>query len=138
MALGPKDFSASVGAAPEFDLLLTPNLSVLFAARVAGLLPQGFIGSIGESSDTHKLRETAAHSRLLGFAGALAFHPTQVAIFIEAFSPSAQELGWVRDVIAAENNAAARGLSAFSLDGKMVDPPVVRRIHETLALAGSN
>ncbi|TIO32256.1 CoA ester lyase [Mesorhizobium sp.] len=138
MALGPEDFSASVGGSPEFDLLLTPNLSVLFAARAAGLLPLGFIGSIGEFSDTNKLRETAAHARRLGFAGALAIHPTQVVIFNEAFSPSTQELQWARIVVAAENDAAVRGLSAFSLNGKMVDPPVVRRAHEILALAGSN
>ncbi|BCH12587.1 hypothetical protein MesoLj131c_68450 (plasmid) [Mesorhizobium sp. 131-3-5] len=37
MTLGPEDFSAAVGGTPEFDLLLTPNLSVLFAARAAGL-----------------------------------------------------------------------------------------------------
>ncbi|MER9083153.1 CoA ester lyase [Mesorhizobium sp. M0895] len=138
MALGPEDFSAAVGGAPEFDLLLTPNLSVLFAARAAGLLPLGFIGSIGEFSDTHKLHEAAAHARRLGFAGALAIHPTQVAIFNEAFSPSAPELEWARDVVAAENDAASRGLSAFSLNGKMVDPPVVRRAHEILALASNN
>ncbi|MER9108052.1 CoA ester lyase [Mesorhizobium sp. M0848] len=135
MALGPEDFSASVGGSPEFDLLLTPNLSVLFAARAAGLLPLGFIGSIGEFSDTDKLREAAMHARRLGFAGALAIHPTQVAIFNEAFSPSAQEVEWADRVVAAENDAATRGLSAFSLNGKMVDPPVVRRAHEILALA---
>lgn len=138
MALGPEDFSAAVGGAPEFDLLLTPNLSVLFAARAAGLLPLGFIGSIGEFSDTHKLRETAVHARRLGFAGALAIHPTQVAIFNEAFSPSEQELEWAHSVVAAENDAATRGLSAFSLNGKMIDPPVVRRAHEILALASDN
>ncbi|MCV3211478.1 CoA ester lyase [Mesorhizobium sp. YC-39] len=134
MTLGPEDFSAAVGGAPEFDLLLTPNLSVLFAARAAGLLPLGFVGSISEFSDTHKLRKAAAHARRLGFAGALAIHPTQVAIFNEAFSPSAQEIEWAHKVVAAENDAATRGLSAFSLNGKMIDPPVVRRAHEILAL----
>lgn len=138
MALGPEDFSAAVGGSPEFDLLLTPNLSVLFAARAAGLLPLGFIGSIGEFLDTHKLREAAVHARRLGFAGALAIHPTQVAIFNEAFSPSADELEWARRVVAAEYDAATRGLSAFSLNGKMIDPPVVRRAHEILALASNN
>ncbi|RUW67066.1 MAG: CoA ester lyase [Mesorhizobium sp.] len=138
LALGPEDFSAAVGGAPEFDLLLSPNLSVLFAARAAGLLPLGFIGSIGEFSDTHKVREAAVHARRLGFAGALAIHPAQVAIFNEAFSPSAQELEWARRVVAAENDAATCGLSAFSLNGKMIDPPVVRRAHEILALASNN
>ncbi|RWN24310.1 CoA ester lyase [Mesorhizobium sp.] len=138
MALGPEDFSASVGGVPEFDLLLTPNLSVLFAARAAGLLPLGFVGSIGQFSDADKLCEAARHARRLGFAGALAIHPTQVPIFNEAFSPSAQEVEWARDVVVAENDAATRGLSAFSLNGKMVDPPVVRRAHEILALASNN
>lgn len=78
------------------------------------------------------------HARRLGFAGALAIHPTQVAIFNEAFSPSADELEWARRVVAAENDAATRGLSAFSLNGKMIDPPVVRRAHEILALASNN
>ncbi|MDX8510036.1 HpcH/HpaI aldolase/citrate lyase family protein [Mesorhizobium captivum] len=137
MALGPEDFSAAVGGSPEFDLLLAPNLSVLFAARAAGLLPLGFVGSIGEFSDTDSLREAAAHARRLGFAGALAVHPTQVAIFNEAFSPSAQELQWANCVVAAEHDAATRGMSAFSLNGKMVDPPVVRRAHEILALASN-
>ncbi|CCV10449.1 hypothetical protein [Mesorhizobium sp. STM 4661] len=85
MALGPEDFSAAVSGTPAFDLLLTPNLSVLFAARAAGLLPL---------SDTDELREAAVRARRLGFAGALAIHPTQVAIFNEAFSASAQELEW--------------------------------------------
>lgn len=138
MALGPEDFSAAVGGSPEFDLLLMPSLSVLFAARAAGLLPLGFIGSIGEFSDTDKLREAAGHARRLGFAGALAIHPTQVAIFNEAFSPSAPEVEWARRVVAAENDAAMRGLSAFSLNGKMIDPPVVRRAHEILALASNS
>ncbi|TIW38235.1 MAG: CoA ester lyase, partial [Mesorhizobium sp.] len=109
MALGPEDFSASVGGAPELDLLLTPNLSVLFAARAAGLLPLGFVGSIGEFSDTHKLRAAATHARRLGFVGALAIHPTQVAIFNDAFSPSEQEIEWAHRVVAAQNDASAQG-----------------------------
>ncbi|ARP68102.1 CoA ester lyase [Mesorhizobium sp. WSM1497] len=135
MALGPEDFSAAVGGVPGFDLLLAPSLAVLFAARAAGLLPLGFIGSMGEFSDTYKLREAAAHARRLGFAGALAIHPAQVAIFNEAFSPSAQELEWARRVLAAQKDAAGQGRGAFAFEGKMVDPPVIRRAQE-IAAAG--
>ncbi|CDX45270.1 Citryl-CoA lyase [Mesorhizobium sp. ORS 3359] len=138
MALGPEDFCACVGGVPEFDLLLGPNLSVLFAARAAGLLPLGFVGSIGNFSDKHRIRDTAVQARRLGFAGALAVHPTQVPVFNEAFSPSTQEKEWAHRVLAAENDAAARGASAFSLDGQMIDPPVVRRARELIALAGEN
>ncbi|WP_363663042.1 aldolase/citrate lyase family protein [Mesorhizobium sp.] len=133
MALGPEDFSASVGGVPELDFLLTPNLPVLFAARAAGLLPLGFIGSIGEFSDTGVIREAAAHARRLVFVGALAIHPKQVAIFNEAFSPSPQELEWARRILAAEKDATAQGRGAFALDGKMVDSPVIRRAREIIA-----
>ncbi|MDX8469747.1 CoA ester lyase [Mesorhizobium sp. VK23B] len=135
MALGPEDFSAAVGGSPEFDLLLAPNLSVLFAARAAGLLPLGFVGSIGEFSDIDKLREAATRARRLGFVGALAIHPTQVAIFNEAFSSSAQELEWAHRVVAAQTDFSARGRGAFALDGKMVDAPVIQRAREIIALA---
>ncbi|MER9159306.1 CoA ester lyase [Mesorhizobium sp. M0778] len=138
MALGPEDFSAAVGAAPDFDLLLGPNLSVLFAARAAGILPLGFIGGIGDFSNTQKFRQVATHARRLGFAGALAIHPSQVAILNEAFSPTVEELEWARRVVTANHQAAEQGNSAFAVAGKMIDPPVVRRAREMLALAGSS
>jgi len=137
MALGPEDFCANVGGSPEFDLLLQPNLEVLFAARAAGLLPLGFVGSIGEFRDTEKLHQTATYARRLGFAGALAIHPAQVTVFNEAFSPSAAEIEWAVNVTEAEQAGAKNGLGAFTFDGKMIDPPVVRRALQILALAGT-
>ncbi|CAH2405115.1 hypothetical protein MES5069_450065 [Mesorhizobium escarrei] len=50
----------------------------------------------------NKVRETAAHARRLGFAGALRFIERRVAMFNEGFSPSAQALKWARDIIASE------------------------------------
>ncbi|UCI31808.1 HpcH/HpaI aldolase/citrate lyase family protein [Mesorhizobium sp. B4-1-4] len=138
LALGPEDFSAAVGGVPNFDLLLAPNLAVLFAARAAGLLPLGFVGSIGEFSDSPKLLEIAMHSRRLGFAGALAIHPAQVAILNQAFSPATEEFEWARRVVAAQKNATGQGLSAFAVDGKMVDPPVIRRALEILSFERSS
>ncbi|BCH12530.1 hypothetical protein MesoLj131c_67880 (plasmid) [Mesorhizobium sp. 131-3-5] len=136
MALGPEDFCAAVGGSPDFDLLLQPNLQVLFAARAAGLLPLGFVGSIGEFQDTEKLQQCAAHARRLGFAGALAIHPAQVKVFNEAFSPCEAEIEWAQRVVEAEHAASKNGLGAFVVDGKMIDPPIIRRALQTLALAG--
>ncbi|WP_292593255.1 hypothetical protein [Mesorhizobium sp.] len=108
MALSPEDFSAAVGGAPEFDLLLTRTFLFFLPPARPAHSRWGFIGSIGELSDNQKFRETVAHAQRLGFAGALAIHPTQVAISNEAFAPSAQELEWVRRVVAAENDARCR------------------------------
>ncbi|TIL30510.1 aldolase/citrate lyase family protein [Mesorhizobium sp.] len=85
-------------------------------------------------SDTQKLRDVAIQARRLGFVGALAIHPTQLAILNEAFSPSAEEFEWARRVLAAERDAAAEGRGAFAVDGKMVDAPVVRKAREIIAM----
>ncbi len=63
-------------------------------------------------------------------------HPSQVAVLNEAFSPTEAELEWARRVVDGDRAARAEGRGAFQLDGRMVDPPVVRRAEEILALAG--
>ncbi|PBB41248.1 CoA ester lyase [Mesorhizobium sp. WSM3866] len=133
MALGPEDFSASVGGQPIPDLLSAPSLAVLFAARAGGQLPLGFIGSIGDFADLPKFRDTARQARKLGFAGAFAIHPAQVAILNEEFSPPAHELEWARRVVEAEQAARSQHLGAFAVDGKMIDRPVLLRARALLS-----
>ena len=136
MTLGPEDYSAAMGGVPEPDALLTPNYAVLCAARAAGILPLGFVGSIGAYSDIPAFAEMARRARRLGFRGALIVHPSQVGPLNDAFTPTPEELDWARRVVAADAAARAEGRGAFAIDGKMVDPPVVRRAEEILALAG--
>ncbi len=136
MTIGPEDFSAALGAVPGPEALLGPNLAVLCAARAAGLLPLGFVGSIGEFTDLDAFRATVAQARRLGFRGAMAVHPAQVAVLNEGFAPTEAELDWARRVVEGDAAARAARQGAFRLDGKMVDAPVVRRAEEILALAG--
>ncbi|MBP0446964.1 CoA ester lyase [Roseomonas sp. SSH11] len=136
MTLGPEDYSASMGGLPVPEALLAPNYAVLCAARAAGILPMGFVGSIGEFSDPEAFAEVARQARRLGFRGALVVHPAQVGPLNAAFSPSAAEIDWARRVTAGDRDARARGLGAFQVDGKMIDAPVVRRAEEILSLAG--
>jgi citrate lyase subunit beta/citryl-CoA lyase len=135
MTLGPEDYSAAMGGLPEPDALLTPNYAVLCAARAAGILPLGFVGSIGAYSDIPAFAEMARRARRLGFRGALIVHPSQVEPLNQAFTPTPEELDWARRVVTADAAARAEGRGAFPIDGKMVDAPVVRRAEEILALA---
>ena len=134
MTLGPEDYSAAIGGVPEADTLFTPNYAVLCAARAAGIVPLGFVGSIGAFSDLEAFAETARRARRLGFRGALVVHPSQVGVLNEAFAPTAEEVDWARRVVAGDRAARAQGRGAFQLDGRMVDPPVVRRAEEILTI----
>ena len=130
MTVGPEDFCAALGAVPGPDALLGPNLAVLCAARAAGIAPLGFVGSIGAFEDLEAFRAMVAQARGMGFRGAMAVHPNQVAVLNELFAPTAAELDWARRVLDGDRAARAQGLGAFRLDRRMVDTPVVRRAQE--------
>jgi citrate lyase subunit beta / citryl-CoA lyase len=136
LTLGPEDFSAALGAVPEADVLLGANLAVLCAARAAGLLPLGFVGSIGNFSDPDAFRTTVAQARRMGFRGAMAVHPSQVPLLNEGFSPTPAEIDWALRVMRADADARADHRGAFQLDGRMVDAPVVDRAKEILSMQG--
>ena len=135
MTLGPEDYSAAIGGLPVAETLLTPNYAVLAAARAAGILPLGFVGSIGDYSDIARFTETVRQARRMGFRGALIVHPSQVGPLNAAFSPTAEEVEWARLVVDGDRAARAQGLGAFQISGKMVDLPVVKRAEEILSLA---
>jgi citrate lyase subunit beta/citryl-CoA lyase len=133
MGLGAEDFALSVGMLPEPEGLFYPKQQMLFAARAAGILPLGFVGTVADYRDLDAFRETIRRSRRLGFAGASVIHPSQVPILNEAFRPSAAEVGEAERVVAAYEQANQAGLGAVALDGRMIDVPVVERARQLLA-----
>jgi citrate lyase subunit beta / citryl-CoA lyase len=127
LTLGAEDFATSAGILPEAEPLTMPKQMAVFAARAAGIMPMGFIGSIAEFHDLDAFRETIRRSRRFGFIGASVIHPSQVPILNEEFRPSAAEVEHASRVVAAYDKALAEGVGAVTVDGKMIDVPVVDR-----------
>jgi citrate lyase subunit beta/citryl-CoA lyase len=125
--LGAEDFATSAGILPEPEALSMPKQTAVFAARAAGIMPMGFIGSIAEFHDLDAFRETIRRSRRFGFIGASVIHPSQVAILNEEFRPSAAEVDHAGRVVAAYDKAYAEGVGAVTVDGRMIDVPVYER-----------
>jgi citrate lyase subunit beta/citryl-CoA lyase len=125
--LGAEDFALSAGILPEAEGLTMPKQMCVFAARAAGIMPLGFIGTVAEFHDLDGFRETVRRSRRLGFVGASVIHPSQIQILNEEFRPSRDEVDHARRVLAAYDEALARGVGAVTVDGKMIDVPVVER-----------
>jgi citrate lyase subunit beta/citryl-CoA lyase len=99
----------------------------VFAARTAGIMPLGFIGTVAEFRDLDGFRQTIRRSRRLGFIGASVIHPSQVPILNEEFRPNPNEVDHARRVLAAHDRALAEGVGAVTVDGKMIDVPAVER-----------
>ena len=77
--------------------------------------------------DPEGLRENSLVSKSNGFGGRFAIHPSQLEIINKAYLPSLDEIKHAKDVIVAFNKATAQGRGSTSLDGKVVDVPVVKR-----------
>lgn len=133
LAFGHLDFQADAGLACDSgELELVPvRLALVLASRRAGLAAP--VDGISPSTqDALQLSLDAARSRRGGFGGKLCIHPAQVAAVNAALAPSTLEIDWARRVQAAFE---AAGGGVFSLDGRMVDAPVLRLAQRTLAQA---
>ncbi|RZJ24432.1 MAG: CoA ester lyase, partial [Haliea sp.] len=77
-----------------------------------------------------QLEQDAARSRRSGFGAKLCIHPAQVAVVQAALAPTAAEIDWAQRVI--DGNLQSGG-AVFTLDGRMVDAPVLRLAERLLA-----
>ena len=85
--------------------------------------------------DLEGYRREAQVARRLGYLGKSAIHPTQVPIANAVFRPSDEEIAHSLKVVEAAREAAAQGVGAFTVGGRMVDAPFVRRAESVLELA---
>ncbi|MDQ0070474.1 citrate lyase subunit beta/citryl-CoA lyase [Variovorax boronicumulans] len=132
LAFGNLDFQADVGLACDADEaeLVPVRLALLLATRRAGL-PAPIDGVTPDWRDTQCLAIDTTRARRGGFGAKLCIHPDQVAPVHAALGPTADELAWAHRVIDAVCSA---GGGVVSLDGRMVDAPVVRLAERLLAL----
>lgn len=133
LSLGSEDFALDVGMAPEPDGLFQPSMEGVFAARAAGILPLGFVGSLAQYGDIGAFRALIERSAKLGFDGASCIHPAQVPILNQGFGVAADDVAHAERVIAAFAEAEAEGRGSFQLDGRMIDIPIVVRAERLLA-----
>ena len=114
-----------------------PKQQILQAARAAGILPMGTIGTLADFSDLAAYEKMVRRSAGFGFAGSSAIHPTQVLVLNRGFSPSPEEVADAERMVALDAQASAQGRGSFQIDGKMIDIPVVDRAKALLARAAA-
>ncbi|HUS13716.1 MAG TPA: CoA ester lyase [Chloroflexia bacterium] len=134
LAYGALDFVADLGGqwTPSGEASHYARARIAVAGRAAGLA--GPVDSVYPLlDDAEGLRRDAVAARVLGFAGKTLLHPNQIAIALEVFAPTADEIREATTVLTAFAEARARGESVVRLpDGRFVDPPVVRWAEQVL------
>lgn len=133
LIVGAEDLAMSMRMEVHEDALYAPNIMILLAARRAGILPLGFIGSVADYKDQDAFRRRIEQARALGFEGAFCIHPSQVPILNEGFSPQPDALEHAQGLMLAFEQARAEGRSAFAYKGRMVDLPIIEQARHLLA-----
>jgi len=133
LELGGEDFALSTGMVPDAETLAVPKQMILYAARAAGLIPLGILGSIADYADLDAYRITAERSLRFGFEGAACIHPSGVPILNAVFTPTDAQAAHAQRLVDAYAEAQRAGSGALSVDGKMIDVPVVERARKLLA-----
>jgi len=86
-------------------------------------------------NDDEGLRKETEYSKNIGFTGKAVINPRQIDIIHEVYQPTQEEIRKAYKIIAAFKKNKEAGIGVFSVDGKMVDAPVMTRAAYVLELA---
>jgi citrate lyase subunit beta/citryl-CoA lyase len=135
ITIGLEDYTADLGVqkTTEGSESLFARGRIVNAARAAGV--QASDSVYGDVGDIEGLRAWGVRSRAMGFEGMGCLHPRQIQPIHEAFAPTQAEIDKALKIVAAFEEAEARGLGVVSLGTRMVDPPVVLRAQRLVEVA---
>src|SRR5262249_44760098 len=107
------------------DLWHYPLFRLVQAARAHGLM--AIDGPFGDYGDADGFRAQAMRTAILGCEGKWAIHPSQVALANEIYTPPAKEVERAGAILAAMEDAQAKGLGAVALNGVLIDAASIRQ-----------
>jgi citrate lyase subunit beta / citryl-CoA lyase len=127
LTIGLEDYTADLGVVKTAmgAESLYARQRVVNAAHAVHV--QAIDSVYGDVADIDGLLRWGEASRAMGFEGMGCIHPMQIEVIHRAFAPSAAELEKALKIVAAFEEAQAKGLGVVSLGSKMIDAPVVHR-----------
>jgi citrate lyase beta subunit len=134
---GGEDFAASIGAVRTKDAveLLYARQAVIVACAAYGLQPIDIVTI--DYKDLDALKVESGFGARLGFSGKQIIHPNQVQAVQEAFTPSVEAIAYARRIVETFEASQKEGKGAYSLDGKMIDMPLLKNAQKVLARANA-
>ena len=137
IALGAEDYVRNLKTerSPEGIELLFARCSILQAARAAGI--QAFDTVYSNANNEEGFLAEAALIKQLGFDGKSLINPRQIELLHNLFAPTQKDVDQARRIIDAAEEAERNGLGVVSLNGKMIDAPIIDRAKLVLERAKS-
>lgn len=125
--LGAEDLTADLGIkrtkeGGEIAYARSKFASICRACRVDAIDTP-----FSDVNDMDGLMRDAAYAKSIGMTGKAAINPRQIDTIHAVYAPSKEEISYALRVMKAAEDAKAKGIGVFSLDGKMVDAPIISR-----------
>lgn len=135
IALGAEDFVTNMktNRSPEGIELLAARSNILLATRAAGIYALDTVYS-DVNNDEGLYNETKLIKQL-GFDGKSVIHPGQIDIVHKVYEPTKKEIDYSMRVLLAIEEAEKRGSGVVSVNGNMVDGPIVDRARRVIDIA---
>lgn len=134
ICIGGEDLAADLHArrSKRGHEILYSRERVVLCARAAGV--QCFDTVFTDVDDIDGLIKDAEFARDLGYDGKCIISPRHIDYVNEVFSPTEEEVSYAQQVVMAMEEGAREGKGAVSLNGKMLDAPVLERARQTLRI----
>jgi citrate lyase subunit beta-like protein len=135
LVFGGEDLSADAGMTrtPAGLEMLYARSALVMHAAAFGLQAIDMVQP--DFSDLQLLTTEANQGAELGFSGKQIIHPAQIEVVQRAFTPSERSIQQAMRIVEEARVALAEGRGAFTIDGKMVDMPVIKRAETVLSRA---
>lgn len=135
IALGAEDYVRDIRTERSADgiELLFARCTILQAARAAGI--QAFDTVYSDANNEAGFLQEAEHIKQLGFDGKSLVNPRQITLLHNLYAPTQKDVDHARRVVEAAKAAEREGLGVVSLNGKMIDSPIIARAHLVLSRA---
>jgi len=131
-AFGAEDFTVDmdVERTENGTEVFLPRAMTAMAAVSVGITPLDVVYTNFRDSDG--LQRDIKVGQSLGYKGKFAIHPSQIPLINDSYTPSSSMVDYARRVVEVFNEAENKGRGATSLDGQMIDVPVVKRAQKVL------
>lgn len=135
IALGAEDYVTSLKTRryPDGMELMAARSQIVIAARAAGIYALDTVYS--DVDNEEGFRREVQLIKQLGFDGKSVINPKQIKPVHEIFAPTEQEIRKSINIVTAARDAQKQGIGVISLNGKMIDKPIIARAERTLQLA---
>lgn len=135
LAFGGEDFATDLGVkrTKQGEEIDYARKKLVVVAKALGKLAIDTV--FVDTADIDGLRAESEYVRGLGFDGKAVISPRHVETVNQVFSPTEAEIHHAQRVIEAMREAEQLGLGAVSLDGKMLDAPILARAKKVLEYA---